>query len=128
MIALLPYLEQMLCNRTKNLVFALLLLSFAVCCEVPYFIKKASNEHYSSVIRSTPETTHFPLSIPLSTGEEPTGIEDEFSEDDEGVTNLSILSVSLSKSIYFPYQNNSQFQEFLNRPFTPPESITPNRI
>ena len=105
------------------------MIAFGAYFEVPYFIKKASNEQYcSSVIRYAPESSHFPLSIPVSAGEESSGIGDDFSEGDEEVIDLSILSVSLSKSLYSQYPNNSRFQEFLNRPFTPPESITPSRI
>lgn len=112
----------------KNPAILLLLLAFGVCFEVSYFNKKASNEHYSSVMRYTPESHDFPLSIPLSTGEDSSGIEGDFWEDDENFIDLSIISVFLSGSIYFHYQNNSQLRESLNLPFSPPESVTLNRI
>ncbi len=130
MIDLLSWLELMMPTTAKKLVLALLLLSFSAYSEVPPLLKKGSNDHYGSIICSAPETAHFPLSTPLSVGEATSGIEDDFSEEDEGEgnTDLSYLSFCLSKFIYSPYLNYSESQEFLNSPFTPPESITPNRI
>ena len=128
MIALLSKSELILPIRVKNPVILLLLLALGVCFEVSYFNKKGSNEHYSSVIRYTPESPGFPLSIPLSTGEWASSIGDDFWEEDGNFIDLSIISVFSSESIYFHHQSNSLLQESLNLPFTPPESVTLNLI
>ena len=128
MIALLSKLDLMQHTRARNLVIMVLLLAFGVCFEVSYFNKKGSNEHYSSAIHYTPESHDFPLSIPLSTGEGCSGIGDDFWEEDGNFIDLSTISVFSSESIYFHHQSNSQLQESLNLPFTPPESVTLNWI
>ena len=122
MIALLSKSELILPIKVKNPVIVLLLLVFGICFEVSYSNKKVSGSHYNSVMCYTPENSDFPLSIPFSTDGEFSGIEDDFWEDDESFIKLSIISVFLSESIGFHYQNNSLLLELLNRPFTPPES------
>ena len=99
-------------------------------CLFNFFLEK-----YSSVMRYVPESPDFPVSNPLSAGEVPSDIEDDFSEDDENFFNLASTSFFVSESIYFHQQSNSLIQESLYPPFTPPESlpvrqagVTPSRI
>lgn len=129
MIALLSYLELMLYHKAKNPVIVLLLITFGICFEVSNFNKRDSNEHYSSTIRYTQESPDFPLSIPLSTGGgSSSGIGDDFWEEDGNFIDLSIVSVFSSESTYFYQHNHSPIQESLHPPFTPPESVTLNRM
>ena len=123
MIALLSKSALILPIRVKNPVIVLLLLAFGACFEVSYSNKKVSSSGSSSVMRHSPESPDFPLSTPFSTDEESSSMEDNFSEDDENFLDLSIISVCFSEPICFHYQNNSPLQEFLSRPFTPPESL-----
>lgn len=109
--------------RAKNMVNVLVLLALRACFEVPHFNREVSGEHDSGVMRYAPASPDFPLSIPLSTGEESSGI-----EDGGDFIDLSIIEAVLSESIYFHYQNNSLLQGSHNPPFTPPESVTPDRI
>lgn len=112
----------------NNPAILLLLLAFEACFEVSYLSKDASNEHYSSVMPYTPGSDDVPLSAPLSSREASSAIEGDFFEDDDQLIDLSFLSVFISKSTSSHYQNNCQFGKFLNCPFTPPESISQNRI
>jgi hypothetical protein len=126
-IALLFKSEQILSFRAKNLAAMLLLLTFGVNFE--FF--DATNDSYGSdrcmVISQTPESSDFPLSAPFSTDKESSGIEDDFLQDHETFIKLSITAVYQPKSVWFHYQKNFLPQEFLTRPFTPPEPGTHNR-
>jgi len=120
MIVLLSKSEPILHIKVKNLLIVLLLLPLGVCFEVSYSIIKVSSSHYNGVMRHAPESPDFPLSIPFSTDEESLGMEDDFWDGDENI-NLSIISVFLSESICFHYQNNSILSGSLKPPFSPPK-------
>jgi hypothetical protein len=128
MIALLSILDLILPVRVKNLAILLLLLAFGVYFGVSDSNKKVSSHYNSSVILNVPDSPDFPLSIPLSTKEESSGIGGDLSEGDENLINLASFSLFVSESIYFNQQNNSPIQESLHPPFTPPESVTLNRM
>ena len=113
----------MLTVITKNIVLVPLLLVFGVCIEVQYFNKKVSNDNFNSVTLSTPASHDLPLSIPFSTGEESSETEDNISEDDENIMDLSSISFSIhSISSAFQNLNNSPLSGPLSLPFTPPEA------
>jgi len=125
MIGLLTYFKLILLTSAKNLVLVVLLLAFGASIEATYFINinNTSNEQYSSVMCYVLESPDIPLSNPLSSGEVPSDIKGDFSEDDENFFNLASISFFVSESIYFHQQSNPLIQESLYPPFTPPESV-----
>lgn len=67
------------------------------------------------------ESSGLPFHDPLSTGQEASDIEDNFSQDDESFIDLSSISFFMSESNRFHYLNDSQLPGSLNLPFSPPE-------
>jgi hypothetical protein len=110
-------------HRMINPAILLLLLAFGVFFEVFCSDKKVSSR-YCSVMRHAPEGLDFPLSIPFSTKEEPSGMEVDFSEDDDNLINLVSIQFFVSEPTYFNQHTISPIQESLHPPFTPPESVT----
>ena len=123
MIALLTILELILTTITKKPVLMPLMLLFATCIEVQYFNKKVSYDIDNRVTLSAAATHDLPLSIPFSSGEASSEAEDNISEDDENIMDLSAISFSIhSISSAFQNLNNTLLSGSLSLPFTPPEN------
>ena len=116
--------KQTLYVNTKNLVIVFLLLAYGTSCFVSPFIfakKAAFNVSGYSALTHTSENSGFPSSIPLTTEQESSDAEDDFSEDDENFIVLSSISFFMSEVSSFHYLNSSQLPGSLSLPFSPPE-------
>jgi hypothetical protein len=113
--------------KTKNLVIALLLMAYASTCVVPsigFTKKRVFSLSGSNTMVNTSESSNLPFSIPLSTEQESSGIEDKFSQEDESFIGLSSISISKTfDSRRFHYVNSPPLPGSINPPFSPPEIL-----
>lgn len=112
--------------KTKALTLIFLLLAYGASCFVPacIFAKKtifniAGN---AEMVVYTPENTNSSFPIPLSSGQESSNTEEDFSQDDDKFINLANISFfRYTDSIPFHHLNNFILSGSLNSPFSPPE-------
>ena len=113
--------------KAKNLAIALLLLAYASTCVVPSI--GFTKEHVfslsgSNAMVNTSESSNLPFSIPLSTEQQCSDIEDKFSQEDESFINLSSISTSTTLDFRrFHYVNSPPLPGSINPPFSPPEIL-----
>ena len=111
--------------KTKNLVIALLLLAYASTCVVPSIIftkKQVFSLSGSNATVNTSESSNFPFSIPLSTEQQCSDIEDKFSQEDGSFIDSSRISTSTTLDFRrFHYVNSPPLPGSITPPFSPPE-------
>ena len=111
--------------KARNLVITLLLLAYASTCVISSAIfnkKQVSGTSDSNLIVNTSESSNLLFCIPLSTEQESSDAEDDFSQEDENFIDLSSFSLFTTLDFRrFHHLNNSPLPGSLNPPFSPPE-------